>query len=267
MVNVATAPKKRTWAMQGRAARLVLMGLVVWMGAYSVRVYTRFNNLESAQVRVPPNAKQILDVCAALNIPAGPPPGFDERKASDRFEPGTPPTLIRNATIFTGAFNGTEIAYGNFLLLQYWHASQTYFIGDLFLDKGIVKALGFVPPILLKHASRDGNQLQTIDANGAWVTPGLVDLHSHIGLLSAPLLGGKFPPPIQYQSFTFTFSIGAFDVNSRHGPILPWLRSIDGFNTHDEAMTLAIAGGVTSIQALPGAAHLSPTRVLLTKSS
>ncbi len=48
---------------------------------------------------------------------------------------------------------------------------------------------------------------------------------------------------------------GTFDVNSRHGPILPWLRSIDGFNTHDDAFELAIAGGATSAQVLPGSGN------------
>lgn len=41
-------------------------------------------------------------------------------------------------------------------------------------------------------------------------------------------------------------------MESPNGPILPWLRSIDGFNTHDEAFALSIAGGVTSVQVLPG---------------
>ena len=41
-------------------------------------------------------------------------------------------------------------------------------------------------------------------------------------------------------------------MNSRKGPILPWLRSIDGLNTHDDAYRLAISGGVTSAQILPG---------------
>ena len=36
------------------------------------------------------------------------------------------------------------------------------------------------------------------------------------------------------------------------GPILPWLRSIDGLNTHDDGYELAMAGGVTSVQVLPG---------------
>lgn len=44
-------------------------------------------------------------------------------------------------------------------------------------------------------------------------------------------------------------------MNSAHGPILPWLRSIDGLNTHDEAFALAIAGGVTSAQVLPGSGN------------
>lgn len=38
-------------------------------------------------------------------------------------------------------------------------------------------------------------------------------------------------------------------------PILPWLRSIDGMNTHDESYQLAMAGGVTTAQILPGSAN------------
>lgn len=49
--------------------------------------------------------------------------------------------------------------------------------------------------------------------------------------------------------------VGAFDVNSKNGPVVPWLRSIDAFNTHDEAFQLAIAGGVTSVQVLPGSSN------------
>lgn len=49
--------------------------------------------------------------------------------------------------------------------------------------------------------------------------------------------------------------IGANDANSPNGPIVPYLRSIDGFNTHDEAFQLAVAGGVTTAQVLPGSAN------------
>lgn len=64
-----------------------------------------------------------------------------------------------------------------------------------------------------------------------------VDLHSHLGVISAPMMNG------------------AFDVNSKKGPILPWLRSIDAFNTHDDGFELAVAGGVTTSQILPGSGN------------
>ncbi|TDL29918.1 hypothetical protein BD410DRAFT_823894 [Rickenella mellea] len=154
--------------------------------------------------------------CAALKVPPGPPLDFHNRVVSDRFVQGTSPVLIRNATIWSGANNGTEIIHG-----------------DILLDQGLVKALGHIPPNLISNTPG----VRVINVERAWVTPGLVDLHSHVGLLSAPLLSG------------------AFDVNSRHGPILPWLRSIDAINTHDDAYRLAIAGGVTSGQVLPGSGN------------
>ena len=48
---------------------------------------------------------------------------------------------------------------------------------------------------------------------------------------------------------------GASDGNSLKGPILPWLRSIDGLNTHDDAIGLAVAGGLTTSLILPGSAN------------
>lgn len=44
-------------------------------------------------------------------------------------------------------------------------------------------------------------------------------------------------------------------MNSKNGPVLPWLRSIDAFNTHDDGFELAVAGGVTSAQILPGSGN------------
>jgi imidazolonepropionase-like amidohydrolase len=72
-----------------------------------------------------------------------------------------------------------------------------------------------------------------------------VDLHSHLGVLSAPGL------------------TGALDANSPHGPVLPWLRSIDGLSTHDDAFRLAMAGGLTSVQVLPGSQNVIGTLYLI----
>jgi hypothetical protein len=62
-------------------------------------------------------------------------------------------------------------------------------------------------------------------------------MHSHLGVYSAPALSG------------------ASDGNSLHGPILPWLRSLDGLNTHDDAYRLSISGGITTALVLPGSAN------------
>ncbi|KAJ7685890.1 hypothetical protein B0H17DRAFT_985428 [Mycena rosella] len=134
---------------------------------------------------------------------------------SDRFVEGTAPVLIRNAKILTGARNGTEIVFG-----------------DILLDKGVVLGVGYIPNALTQLPN-----LKSIDAGGKWISPGIVDAHSHLGVYSAPALNG------------------ASDGNSIKAPILPWLRSIDGLNTHDDAYRLAIAGGVTTAQILPGSAN------------
>lgn len=61
-------------------------------------------------------------------------------------------------------------------------------------------------------------------------------MHSHLAVDAAPSLEG------------------ADDTNSLKSPVLPWLRSLDGFNTHDQAFNLSIAGGVTTMLVLPGSA-------------
>ena len=111
----------------------------------------------------------ILKQCKYINTPAGPPANFRVRSQSDRFSPEAKPTLIRNATIWTSGNNGTEVIHGDLLLLG-----------------GLIRAIGAVSPSII-----EGLDIEAVDANGAWVTPGIVDLHSHLGVGSAPELGGE----------------------------------------------------------------------------
>lgn len=138
--------------------------------------------------RAPVDAQKIQAKCLAIKSAPGPSPLFLKREVSDRFEVGTNSTLISNATILMGKGNETHTLHG-----------------DLYLDKGIVKAIGS-----LSHLNRANVlNLSTINANGAWVTPGLgisfsfvdsttfpehlsVDLHTHLGLMSAPFMAGEF---------------------------------------------------------------------------
>jgi len=96
------------------------------------------------------------------------------------------------------------------------------------MDKGIIKRIGKLGWM------SSGSDLQVIDVKGAWVTPGLVDIHSHIGDISLPNLKGSD------------------DATSLHGIVQPWLRTLDGLNTHDETYPLVLAGGVTTSLILPG---------------
>ncbi|QRW21792.1 carbohydrate esterase family 9 protein [Rhizoctonia solani] len=130
------------------------------------------------------------------------PESFWSRAESERWEPGTPPTLIQNATIWTGGDNGDEVV-----------------LGDILLDKGIIKAVGEYPLGL----DAVGNKLVVKNVQGAWVSPG-----DHLGVDSVPELRG------------------AADTNSLKAPTMPYLRSLDGFNTHDTAFALSRSGGVAT---------------------
>ncbi|KAF6761161.1 amidohydrolase [Ephemerocybe angulata] len=167
----------------------------------------------------PQNAHEITARCRQLRTRAGPPDDFGRRSTSDRFEEGTRPVLIKNAKIWTGKRNGTEVIDG-----------------DILIDKGIIESIGHLDVTSDLVASYSG-RLDVVDAKGAWLTPGIVDIHSHLGVSSSPELSGSD------------------DSNSLKGTIEPWLRSLDGLNTHDEAYPLSIAGGVTTALILPGSAN------------
>ncbi len=92
-----------------------------------------------------------MEKCRSLNIIPGPPSNFHSRSESDRFVTDTRPTLIKNATIWTGRVYGHEIV-----------------LGDLLLDKGIIKGVGEIKLSVIQSYKK----LVVIEANGAWVTPG-----------------------------------------------------------------------------------------------
>ncbi|KAL5535125.1 hypothetical protein ACEPAF_3219 [Sanghuangporus sanghuang] len=169
-------------------------------------------------VKIPRDAASIKAHCENLKLSPGPPLGFRSRTSSDRFVPGTRATLIRNATIWTGNEDGKATLKGNILI-----------------DKGLIKIVGGDNDLLAKHL--DNSSVDIIDAGSAWITPGIVDLHSHLGV---------FPVPMLY---------GAIDGSSQNGITQPWLRALDGLNTHDDTYKLALAGGVTSALILPGSSN------------
>ena len=131
-----------------------------------------------------------------------------------------PPVLIRNATIMTAA--GQEIANGSIV----------------FKDGRIV-AVG-----AKLDAPADA---VVVDGTGKYVTPGLIDEHSHLGVYAAPGTDAES------------------DGNEATNPVTAEVWAEHSFWPQDPQIPLAIAGGITTIQALPGSANLIGGRSAILK--
>lgn len=79
---------------------------------------------------------------------------------------------------------------------------------------------------------------KVLDVKGAWVMPGLIESHAHIGITEE-----KWG------------AIGD-DSNEATNPATASLRAIDGINPMDPAFHDAIAAGITSVMAGPGSANV-----------
>ena len=134
-------------APSGRSFRLLAilaLGLII------------LTNSIGPPVNAPPDLSRGLEECEANSILPAPAVHRRGRTHSDRYVDGTSDVFIRNATIWTGGNNGTEVLYD----------------ASVLLSKGLVKA--FNPSEKDLKPSTD-----IIDADRAWVTPGIV---SHPGL-------------------------------------------------------------------------------------
>lgn len=82
------------------------------------------------------------------------------------------------------------------------------------------------------------SQVETINAKGLNVYPGLIDAHSHVGI---------------YEN-----SIGfeGADGNEMSDPITPEVRAIDAINAMDESIIESNQGGVTTLCVAPGSANV-----------
>ncbi len=132
-------------------------------------------------------------------------------------------TVIRGATVFDG--DGNRIDNG------------TVVFGD-----GVIQAVG--GPELASPAGAI-----EIDGTGKWVTPGVIDVHSHLG---------DYPSP---------GTSSHADGNEATGPARPEVWAEHSVWPHDPGFSRAlINGGVTTFQVLPGSANLFGGRSVVLKN-
>ena len=120
--------------------------------------------------------------------------------------------LFRRAEILTGA--GATIRGGSLLMKNGRIVSVQ--AGDLPAPAGV----------------------RVIDAAGLFLTPGLIDTHSHMGVYPIPFVRGNS------------------DGNEGTDPNTAQVRAEDSIWPQDPSFERALAGGVTTVQILPGSANL-----------
>jgi imidazolonepropionase-like amidohydrolase len=149
--------------------------------------------------------------------PASPTPSTSTNATSSDPFPSTyralpsRPTLITNATILTAA--GPLIERGSVLMRD-----------------GKIAAVG-------TNVSAPADAV-VIDASGKFVTPGIIDNHSHMGVYAAPGIAANN------------------DGNELTDPVTAQVWAEHSIWPHDPQFALALAGGVTTAQILPGSGNL-----------
>lgn len=131
------------------------------------------------------------------------------------------PVLITNATILTAA--GDRIEGGSILLRDGKIAA---------VGAGIETPAGAT----------------VVDASGKWVTPGIIDAHSHLGVYPSPGVEAHA------------------DGNEATEPVTADVWAEHSVWPHDPQFPLALAGGVTAMQILPGSANLIGGRSVTVKN-
>jgi len=129
-------------------------------------------------------------------------------------------TLIRNATIMTAA--GPTITRGSVLLRD-----------------GKIAAVG-------TNVTAPADAL-VIDGTGKYVTPGIIDVHSHIGVYPAPEVDANS------------------DGNELTNPVTANVWAEHSVWPQDPQIPRALAGGLTTMQVLPGSGNLIGGRSVVVK--
>ncbi|MBL4803170.1 MAG: amidohydrolase [Emcibacter sp.] len=104
---------------------------------------------------------------------------------------------------------------------------------DILLEAGQIKSIG-------KQIEAPEKTIE-INGTGRYITPGLIDVHTHLGTASLPYTTGD---------------VSNWDVNEETNALTPHVRAEHAISPQDPSFIAALAGGVTTFQVLPGSSNL-----------
>ena len=109
---------------------------------------------------------------------------------------------------------------------------ETYEKGTVLVEQGKIAAVGE------NIAISEGAEI--INAEGMWVTPGLIDCHTHMCNFNEPRTNPSIP----------------LDGNEMSDPVTPQVRAIDAVNPYDYAVDVVRKAGFSTVCILPGSANV-----------
>ena len=124
--------------------------------------------------------------------------------------PSASPILLSNATVLDGTGKRLDNT-------------------DIYLANGTVVWVG---------SGESATDATVVDGTNLWVTPGLIDVHSHLGVYPSPGVAAHS------------------DGNEATAPVTAEVWAEHSIWPQDPGFTRALAGGVTAMQILPGSANL-----------
>lgn len=117
--------------------------------------------------------------------------------------------------------------------------------GWLEAENGVIKALG---EGAAPAAENSATQNDTVDAHGGVLLPGLIDAHTHIGMMEDSL------------------DFEGDDLNEDTDPSTPQLSAVDAINPLDRCFDDALSAGVTTVVTGPGSANPIGGRLVAMKT-
>ena len=148
-----------------------------------------------------------------------------EKKAEAAAVPAEPvnpyPSTYQSGTAVTTLIHGATVLTGTGARLDN---------ADVLITNGHIEAVG--PNLSAPAGAR------VIEASGRWVTPGLIDVHSHLGVYASPGVNATS------------------DGNEATDPVTANVWAEHGVWPQDPGFQTALEGGITSLQILPGSANL-----------